>query len=459
MSTLNYKKIFFSGIGGVGVSAAARLLHMQGREVLGSDAAENELIEQLRQEGIKVNVPQVADNISSDVDLFVYTVAVNADNPERQQAQELGIKAMTYPQLLGEMIADQYGIGISGTNGKTSTTALLGLIFTEANLDPSVILGGKAEYLGGNARAGQGKYFIFESDEYRRAFANYSPKMAVVTYVSVDHLDYYKDLNDIKSAFSDYLKRVPAEGFIFVNVDDKNSLEVVNHCSAQVISFGIDNSADIMAKNIRQEHGRQIFDLYYHGENLGQIDLFLPAKYNIYNVLAACGPALQVGIGFDQLKKSIANFKGSWRRFERLGVFGRTEVIADYAHTPDAVSETIAATKEFFPGKKVLAIFQPHQYSRTKNLFTQFTQGFGAADRAWVTDIFFVRGRENPEDFDVSGKKLAAEANGQSDNVEYVAIEDVEKYFENISQSEYDIILVLGAGDIYSRVKNILNKK
>ncbi len=448
------KKIFFIGIGGIGISAAARLLKFQGKEVWGSDLSSGEITEQLVDEGIKVLIPQVAENITVDFGLVVYTVAVPEDNPERQAAKNLNIPELTYPQLLGLMMEGLYPLGVCGTNGKTTTTALLGLIFKTAGLDPTVVLGGKADYLGGNSILGKGKYFIFESDEYRRAFDNYNPMMAVVTYVTADHLDFYQNIDGVKQAFHDYLIRVPAEGAIFVNADDENSLDVSSEAKARKITFGIDHEADLMARNIRLENGSQIFDLVWRDETLAELTLNLPAKYNIYNVLAAVGPALSCGIEIEVIKRAVAEFRGSWRRFERLGKIKGVPVIADYAHTPDAVAKTISACQEFFGGK-ILAIFQPHQYARTKDFFDEFAESLADADKAIVMDIFYVAGRERPEDFDVNAEKLAIASfklggnvvYGGSDLAEVINKEDLEKY---------KAVLILGAGDMYNSAKKLI---
>ncbi len=408
MNLESCNKIYFIGIGGIGISAVARILHQQGKTVLGSDAARSEITEQLEAEGIKVFSPQQARNISEDIDLAIYSVAVPEDNVERMKAKRLEIPQITYPQLLGELMKGRYGIGVSGTNGKTTTTAMIGLIFLKAGLDPTIVIGGKTSHFGGNSRVGQGQYFIFESDEYRRAFDNYSPQAAVVTYIAADHLDYYKNLDDIKKAFHDYLARVPRDGFIIINTDDPNSLEAAANSQAKNITFGIEQAADYQAKNIKQESGRQTFDLYAQGKTMGEISLQIPARYNIYNALAAVALALSLGIDFKIVRKTLDEFSGTWRRFEKLGRLGRAIIIADYAHTPDAVAKTIAATREFYPNKSILAVFQPHQYNRTKNFFNDFVLSLGAADEIIVPDIFYVKGRENPADFDVSSEKLAA---------------------------------------------------
>lgn len=454
----NINKIFFSGIGGIGISAAARILNQQGKIVVGSDAVLTEITDQLVDEGIKVLIPQVAENVTADFDLFVHTVAIPEDNPERVTAKKLGIPQMTYPELLGELMANRYGIGVSGTNGKTTTTCILGLIFMSAGLDPTVVVGGKTEHFGGNSRIGLSDYFIFESDEYRRAFVNYEPKMAVVTYITADHLDYYKDLADIKSAFREYLARVPEDGYLFINADDANSMEVSEGCHAKRVTFGIDNNADVMAKNISVKDGQQMFDLYYLGKLLGEIILSVPAKYNVYNALAAISPALLRGVDFAVIQKTVIQFKGSWRRFEKIGTLGDTEFIADFAHTPDAVAQTISAIKDFYPGKKCLIIFQPHQYSRTKNFFDEFATSFDQADTAVILDIYYVVGRENPADFDVDAKKLTEAIKARGVDARYGDGWSLEQLSKTINLSDYDIAIIMGAGDLYNGAKKMIQE-
>jgi len=450
-------KIFFIGLGGSGVSALARIFHARGAAVSGSDAAESEITADLRREGIEVFTGQSAENISADFDLIVYSVAVPEDNPERLRVRELGLPELSYPQLLGLLIKDKYGIGVSGTNGKTTVTALLGKIFLDAELDPTIVVGSKVDYLQGNARAGNGDCLIFESDEYRRAFDNYEPKMAVLTYITEDHLDYYRDLAEIKSAFNNYLKKIPADGYIIVNNDDANSLAIVAGCPAKIITFGINAPADFSVENIRTENGRQYFNVKEKNQaGVSEISLKLPGKYNVYNALAAIAAARTSGIAWPMIIKALEDFNGVWRRFELMGKLSGVKIIVDYAHTPDAISKVIQATKEFYPGQKILTIFQPHQYSRTKNLFKGFSEAFSGADKVIIADIFYVKGREKPEDFSVSSDKLAGaiKANGV-DAVSGGNLQQTEKIIRELAK-DFAVILILGAGDIYELAKNLV---
>ncbi|MFA5029275.1 MAG: UDP-N-acetylmuramate--L-alanine ligase [Patescibacteria group bacterium] len=448
-------KIYFIGIGGSGVSAAARILQKEGKEVWGSDISGGEIVEELIGEGIKIFIGQKKENIVSDIDLVVYSVAVPQDNPERQTAEKLGLCQITYPQLLGLLMRDKYGIGVSGTNGKTTTTAMLAKIFLAAGEDPTVVVGSKVDFLAGNSRVGQGKYFIFESDEYRRAFDNYFPKIALVTYITADHLDYFKDLEEIKAAFGDYLNRLPRAGLAVINGDDDNSLAAAKNCQAKIVSFGLDRPANYLAQEIKTAGGKQTFEVRERGGEPEKITINLPAKYNIYNALGAIAVARICGLSWPVIKGALADFTGTWRRWQKIGKIGKTEIIVDYAHTPDAVEKTIAAAKGYYAGKKVLIVFQPHQYSRTKELFLPFSKSFWQADWAIITDIFYVKGREKPEDFAVSSQKLAEAIITNGSRAEYGGdLAQTEELIRN-KAGDFDAVLMLGAGNIYEAAKRL----
>ncbi len=448
------RTIYFCGIGGIGISAAARILRQMGKTVLGSDMTESEITQDLEHEGIEVKIPQMKDNIVAGIDLMVYSVAVPESNPERQQARQLGIPTITYPQLLGLLTQAKYGIGISGTDGKTTTTAMTGLIFIKAEQDPNILIGAKVKYLQSNARVGQSDYFIFESDEYQRAFLNYSPQVAVITNIREDHLDCYTDLADIKQTFRQYLSQVPPTGYVVVNADDANSCEVVKDLQAQLVTYGLEHPADVQAVNVRLDQQQQSYDLHYLGQSLGRVNLKVPARYNIYNSLAAAAVALTLKIDFKTIQTALSDFDGVWRRLERLGLYQGKEILTDYAHTPAAVRQTVQAMTDFYPQKKILFIFQPHQLNRTKQLFNQFVAELQGLKHVMLTDVFYVAGREKPEDYAVSAKKLA-----QAAQLKYVG--DLEQTKAALPElvSSYDAVVLLGAGNIYTLAKELVNKK
>lgn len=449
-------KVFFIGIGGIGISAAAGILHAKSFIVYGSDAQENDIIKELRHSGLKIFVPHNADNITSDIDLVVHSVAVPEDNFERVRARELNILEVTYPQLLGEILKNKYGIGISGTDGKTTTTAMVAKIMIDAGKDPAVVLGSQAEFLEGNWRSSDNSYFIFEADEYRRAFDNYSPKVAIITNIGIDHLDYYKDADEYLETFKKYLNKLPSDGLAIINNDDSRSIEASKDCQAKKATYAIDVQADYVASDIKILSGRQEFFVQEKGEVAATINIALPGNYNISNALAAVVFARQEGIDWLTIVESLKSFKGTWRRFDNLGRLNQAEVIADYAHTPPAIKLVIKATNDFYPNKKILFVFQPHQYARTKNLFNEFSEAFEGAEKVLIADIFYVEGREKPEDYDVSSEKLAAVIKSQGIDAVYSGdLIETEKQIREVVD-QFDVIMVLGAGNIYEVAKNLV---
>lgn len=450
-------KIYFVGIGGIGISAVAGIAHVKHFLVEGSDATESEIVSDLREHRITVHVPHDAEHINDKISLVVRSVAVPDNNPELIRAQELGIPVITYPQFLGLLLEKKFSIGVSGTDGKTTTTAMIAKLLIDSEKDPTVVLGAKAGFLSDNWRVGDSEYLVFESDEYRRAFANYHPNIAVITNINLDHLDYYKDEADYVSAFADYVAGMPQDGLLVINAEDENCQHVAEKFGGRVVTFALSGGADYTAENIRIDEQRQLFELWRDGELIDEFQLPLPGKHNVADALAAIIVGIELGADLEKMQKSLSEFTGAWRRFQHLGKCGKAEVIADYAHTPDAVAKTIAAAREFYRNGKILAVFQPHQYNRTKNFFDEFASSFAGADKVIIPDIYFVEGRENPADFDVSGEKLAAAIVAQGVDAIYGgSLQDTENKIRELAK-DFDLVLVLGAGDIYEVAKGLVN--
>lgn len=451
------KKIYFIGIGGIGISATAGMMKAKGYEVGGSDASAGEIVEDLRRQGVTVHVPHHADNLlNGNFDAVVYSVAVPADNPEFAVAVKLNLPLLTYPQLLGLLSDASYGIGVSGTDGKTTTTAILAKMLLSANLDPTVVLGSKADFLNGNWRLGSSNYFVFEADEYRRAFDNYHPQMVIITNIGSDHLDFYGTEKKYRQAFYDYVKRIPNDGFLIINIDDEGAVSAGLKCRCKVITFSLNKQADFRAQIKGYNDGRQIFEIFENNLSVGDFSIGLPGDYNVYNALSAFASARLLGVDVEALRLALADFNGVWRRFEKLGYCQNALVVADYAHTPPAVKQAIKATYDLYNNKKILAVFQPHQYARTKNLFNEFVNAFDLSLMTLLPDIFYVEGRENPADFDVSSAKLVEAMKTKGLNA--VATGDLSATEEKIKTlaNDYDVILLLGAGDIYGLAKRLI---
>jgi UDP-N-acetylmuramate--alanine ligase len=469
MNIRDYKKIYFIGIGGIGVSALARMCLDLGKDVSGSDMRDSSTVQELKNLGIKVSIGHDTANLSGKPDLVIYSEDITPESAgfvEISEADKLGIPKMTYAQALGKLMDEKYGRGVTGTNGKSTTTAFLGLILEHAGLDPSVIMGSKlsakneTEKFKSNARVGNGKYFVAEADEYHRHMLEGHPKMIVVTNIAEDHLDYYKDLHEIKSAFSEYVNSLPVDGILVYNADDHNTVEVGRHAKSHKYTFGIDHYADLQAVNvgIREEgSGKSVenFDLHLNDEMIGNISLQVPGKFNVSNALAAILSALKLGVEFPRIKEALENFVGIWRRFEIVGHIDGKSVISDYAHHPAGVEGTIRAAKEFYPGKKILVVFQPHHRNRTKQLFGQFVESLMNADYVILPEIFDVAGREHGEA--ISSRDLVAELGKHNQPSEYV--ENLDKASDVVKSKlpDFDVVLCMGAGDIDLMARKLVN--
>ncbi|MFA6027599.1 MAG: UDP-N-acetylmuramate--L-alanine ligase [Patescibacteria group bacterium] len=446
MNIKEAKKVYFLGIGGIGISGLAKICQWQGKQVSGSDLAESELTDNLKEANIPVFIGQKAENVPKDADLYVYSAAVPENNPEREQIKKLGKqdKEINYFQAVGQLMKDyEYCIAISGTHGKTTTTAMLASILIEDGSDPTVIVGSMIKQLNSNSRLGKNKkYFVVEACEHKEHMMNLSPNAIVLTNIEEDHLDYYRDLEHIQITFQNYINKLPKHGILVKNNDDSESKEL--GCDSKVITYGIKNRAHVMAKKIRKEKLLQKFSV---GKT--PFTLQIPGDFNIYNALSVIALARELGIPDNTIKKALKEFAGTWRRFEQVGSFKGATVISDYAHHPTAVAATIKAAREFYPGRRIVVLFQPHQHNRTKRLFEGFTKCFKDADLIMIHEIFDVAGREESKDQDVTSADLvkAVEKTGK-----YVFHSDS---FEKAQQllhehvEKNDVLLILGAGDIY----------
>ena len=456
MTLESAKKIYCVGIGGIGVSGIARLLHAMGKNVSGSDIRDSQIVQDLNQLGIKVFVGHNPQNLADfNPDLVIYSVDVSSDSEgylELAKADELGIPKITQGAALGLSMENKYGIGVTGTNGKSTTTAILGLILEKAGLDPTVLIGSllsqknETEKFKANARLGQGDYFVAESDEYARKMLENKPKMIIVTNIALDHLDYYKDLSDIKSAFLEYVQSLPNDGILIYNADDRNTIEVCKHATCHKFTFGIHHYADLQAINQITDNNKQTFDLHFDNEMIGKFELHVPGLFNISNALGAALAAIKLGVKAGIIQETLAEYAGIWRRFEIVGKLQGKIIISDYGHHPAGVAATIQAAKEFYPGKKVLVVFQPHHHNRTEKLFGEFVDSLIKVDEVIVPEIFHVAGREHGEN--VSSKQLADELSKQQVKATFALdLIETEKLIRQKIKS-FDVVLMMGAGDI-----------
>lgn len=448
------KKIYMIGIGGIGISGLAKILHLQGNQVSGSDLAETEITEELRAMGIPITLGQKEENIPSDADSIIFSDAVPEENPERRATQKLKKPETSYYEALAELMSEyEYPIAVSGTHGKTTTTAMMAIVLLEAGYDPTVLVGSKIRQWNSNARLGKDKkYIVVEACEHREHMLRLSPKAILLTNIEEDHLDYYRDITHIQMAFQNFINKLPPDGVLIQNADDAESHELGS--DRTVVSYGIENKADVVADSILFDKGKQKFRV-----GVSSFTLQIPGRFNVLNALAVIACARQLGIKDDVIAKALSCFEGTWRRFELVGTYRNIPVVSDYAHHPTAVRSVLKAAKEFFPGKRLLVVFQPHQHNRTKKLFQAFTACFDDADFLILLKIYDVPGREEEHDRDVTSLDLvrAVEARGK-----YVF------YSENFSKARQlideflekdQVLFILGAGDVYLLANELCGKK
>ena len=453
-----FNNVHLVGAGGIGLSSVGKFLVHRGKRVTGSDARHNEATAELERLGAVIRAGHTADNLPPDTDLLIYSDAVPPGNPERSAAKERGVLQMSYFDFLGRFSSGRPTVGVSGTNGKSTTTAMLGTLLVGAGLDPTVIVGSKLKsFADGNLRVGS-ELTVIEACEYRANMLKLSPETIVLTDVKPDHLDYYGDFEQIKKTFQQYLNGLPSDGLLVWNADDPASSEL-DH-PARAVSYGIDSAADYRAADIRVEPGRQVFQLLKSGEPLAEITLRVPGRFNVYNALAALAAAHEYGADVESLKRSMGEFTGIWRRFEVVGQRGGAPVISDYAHHPDAVRGTIQAARDFYPDRRVVVCFQPHHRNRTERLFDGFVEALAAADVPLVTDIYEVAGREREETGGVRGQDLARAV------AEYRGFEEAEVFagspeaargkLKQVIEID-DVVIIMGAGDIYRIAEDLVD--
>lgn len=447
------------------MSAVARLCLGMGKRVSGSDLRSSETVVELKGLGAEVSIGHSEANIR-DAEVVVYTEDISETAPgrvETEEARRQGIPCLPYSKALGELMEGGYGIGVTGTNGKSTTTAILGLILEAAELDPTVVVGSKISLKNSsgkfqaNARLGGGKFFVAESDEYHRHMLDNRPKMVVLTNVAEDHLDYYKGLADIMDAFDAYVATLPPDGVIVYNADDHHAVEVGRKAACHKLTFGVDHYADLQAINLKPGEGKQVFDLHYKDEMIGTVELAVPGKFNVLNALGASLAALHLGVRPETVIATLNGYAGIWRRFEIAGKREGLTIVSDYGHHPAGVSGTIAAAREFFPGKKIITVFQPHHRNRTKALFEEFVDALLPAEDCVVVEIFDVTGREHGED--ISSRLIVDEINKKGGRAVYAKdLAEAETLIRERAAAGTEVAVMMGAGDIDQAARRIVSK-
>jgi UDP-N-acetylmuramate--alanine ligase len=439
------KKIHFVGIGGIGMSGIAEIMLNQGFQISGSDLSNTEITESLKAKGVTIYEGHSADNVK-DADVLVYSSAVKIDNPEVQTAIERKIPVIKRSEMLAECMRMRYGIGIAGTHGKTTTTSMVGLVLTEGGIDPTIIVGGKLCGLGGtNARLGNSDYIVVEADEFDRTFLSLTPSIAAITTLEKEHLDTYKDLDDIKSAFIQFANKVPFFGFVVLCLDEPALQDIIPLINKKVFTYGLTSQADVRAIDISHDKYSSTYSVIYKGEELGKITLNIPGVHNVKNSLVAVTIATELGISFDVIKKSLESFTGVYRRFETK-FNNDILVVDDYAHHPTETNATLSGIRSGWK-RRLVVVFQPHLYSRTRDFYEEFGRSFLNSDIFICTDIY--PAREKPIE-GITGELVANAAKkfGHK-NVIYEADKNNVPELLNSIVKKDDIVVTMGAGDIW----------
>jgi len=395
--SLSGMHIHMIGVGGSGMCGLAQIAVQCGALVTGSDRSASPATEQLEAMGVKVSYDQQAGLLPADTQWVICSAAVGRDNPERVAAEARHLKIFKYSEMLGRVMQFKRGVAIAGTHGKSTTTAMTALIMSMAGLNPSFVGGAVIPQLGGSSHGGDGEHFVAEACEFDRSFLNLSPQMATVLNVEPDHLDYYKDINDILAAFCQFVAQVHADGLVILPAQSPHLGELAAAASAEVHTFGWGADADIAAQNYALVDGCPAFDLALHGQVLGRVRLQVPGQHNVFNALAAAGLAMGAGVQWRHVREALESFRGIERRSELIGQVAGVTLVDDYAHHPTEIRATLAALKTRWQPTRLICVFQPHQHSRTRCFMDEFAHSFDDADLVIVPDIHFARDTASDE--------------------------------------------------------------
>ncbi|MCD7751657.1 MAG: UDP-N-acetylmuramate--L-alanine ligase [Lachnospiraceae bacterium] len=437
--------IYFCGIGGISMSGLAEILLKRGFRISGSDMRASSLTEHLSQAGAQVYIGQKAENITDDIDCVIFTAAIHRDNPEFQETMRRGLPMLSRAELLGQlMINYACPIAVSGTHGKTTTTSMISEILMAAGTDPTVSVGGMLNSIGGNIRIGNGPHFVAEACEYTNSFLSMYPKVALILNIEEDHLDFFKDLDDIRHSFHLFAKKVPSDGLLIINGDIDHYEQLTCDLSCRVVTFGTAAQNDYYPVRISSqgEHGMTADIMTPDGAVT--LTLHIPGRHNIYNAMAALAAADALGVDREISLAALCHFEGSQRRFEYKGSFNGVTVIDDYAHHPTEIISTLAAAADC-PHKKLWCVFQPHTYSRTKALLDDFAHALSKADAVVLADIYAAR---ETDTLGISSQDLCDRIRALGTECYYLPDFASIENFLSKKCIHKDMLITMGAGDI-----------
>jgi UDP-N-acetylmuramate--alanine ligase len=435
------------GIGGIGLSGLARLMAARGWSVTGSDLRPNAQTADLEAIGIKVHAGHDAKNLPTQFELVVRSAAVGDDNPEIAAARQANVPVLFHAQMLGRLMGERAGIAVAGCHGKTTTTAMISYILSRAGFEPSFLCGGVIPQLGTNAAGGTGRHFVAEACEFNRSFLELAPQCAVITNIEEDHLDYYKDLDEIAAAFREFAALVGEKGVVIGGVDSPPVEELIKTLKGKGESYSIEKDADWCAKKIAVEGGQWRFDVLKYGKAFGSFGLAVPGLHNVSNALAAIAACTWAGVGRELIELALTEFTGAERRFQVLGERNGAVVIDDYGHHPTEIQATLRAVKERFPGKKIWCVFQPHQYSRTRAFLKEFARSFGDANLVLLPEIYEARDGD-AEKHKVSSADLAKKLDENGKAALFLPSFDHVVAFLEDKVDPSVVVVTMGAGNV-----------
>ncbi|MGN1139741.1 MAG: UDP-N-acetylmuramate--L-alanine ligase [Oliverpabstia sp.] len=459
MYTIDFHKpihIHFIGIGGISMSGLAEILLEEGFTISGSDSKESELTDHLTANGAQIFYGQRASNIIDGIDLVVYTAAIHPDNPEYACAKEKGIPMMTRADLLGQIMTNyKIPIAVSGTHGKTTTTSMASHVLLEGGMDPTISVGGILPAIGGNLRVGNSDTFITEACEYTNSFLSFFPKISIILNMDADHLDFFKDIDDIRHSFRLFAEKLPADGTLIINSDTPHYEDIIKDLPCCVITYGLEHEADYTAEQITyDEFGHPTFLCKYRGNPVGTFSLKVPGIHNVSNALSVIALGYLLALDRDVIQKGLTNFTGTDRRFQFKGEVGKVTIIDDYAHHPTEIKATLTSAKNY-PHKTTWCVFQPHTYTRTKALLHDFAEALTLADHVVLADIYAAREKNT---LGISSKDLQRCILDLGTPCEYFpTFDEIENYLlENCVGG--DLLITMGAGDVVQIGEHLLGK-
>ncbi len=447
--------VYFIGIGGISMSGLAEILLKEGFTISGSDARESALTIHLEKAGAKVFYGQTADHITEDIDVVVYTAAIHDDNPEFATAKAANLPMLARAELLGQIMRNYpTAIAVAGTHGKTTTTSMLSTILLKAKKDPTITVGGILPQIGGNIRVGHSDTFLTEACEYTNSFLSFYPTVGIILNIEADHMDFFKNLQEIRTSFHRFAALLPEDGLLVLDSAIEHPEEITKDIRARVITCGLTGNEDYTAKDITyNEKGCASFTLYHKGNALGIVSLLVPGIHNVSNALSALSASLELGIDFEKAVLGLLDFQGTERRFQYKGMVNGITIIDDYAHHPTEITATLKAALHY-PHRDIWCVFQPHTYTRTQAFLTDFAKALSLADHVVLTDIYAAR---EINTIGITSLALKEELEKLGKQCDYFSsFDEIEKFLLKKCMHG-DLLITMGAGDVLNIGENLLS--